>query len=557
MNDKKKGTIAGQLRLFSNFSIRTFLVNAVLMLVFLLIIGLNFHSFYNVEYVTDKYQMEIRKDVQTINKRLLFALASNDASITASQKEDLEKRFDKISGYFSVISKNLNNEALGNELTKDWNAVRDASFEMLALVDKGDVSGALAYYNSTLNDVSETLADALDNTGTLAEAQAKKRYNTINIITMLAVLALCASFAVIVVINRKKTKSLVTGIEEDLQILIDASEEIAKGNVHVDIDYHEDNEIGKVADRLSEAVDSIASYIDEISDIMATMASGKFNVSFKKDFAGDYKDIQTAIDSFTVEISQSMKEIMQVSKMVSDGAVQLADAGQSLADTVTSQANIVDELSVNVNKITNEISGNAGKAENISRETGVVADDIVAGNKKMQDVVKAMNAISESSQEIAKIIDTINSIASQTNLLSLNASIEAARAGEAGKGFAVVASEVSQLAGQTAEAAKNTSDLIGTSLRNVEAGISVAGETADELEKMVGQVQGIAGKVKTIAEDSTTQAAAVKGMSGDIGQIANAGQNNAATSEESLALSYEMSDHAKYLKELVDKFELR
>ncbi len=383
MEKKQKGTIAGQLRKFSNFSICTVLINALLMFVFLLVIGLNFHGFYNVEYVTDKYQMEIRKDVQTINKRLLFALASNDAGVTASQKEDLEARFTKISGYFGVISKNLNNATLGNELSEDWNAVRDASFEMLALVDAGNISGALEYYNSTLNDVSETLADALDYTGSLAEAQAKKRYVTINIITFFAVFVLCASFAIIVVINRKKTKSLVQEIEDDLQVLIDATGEIAKGNVHVDIDYYEDNEIGKVADQLRDAVNSIVSYIDEISDIMATMASGKFDVKFNKDFEGDYKDIQTAIDSFTVEISQSMKEIMQVSKMVSDGAVQLADAGQSLADTVTGQANIVDELSVNVNKITDEISGNAGKAEGISRETGVVAEDIVAGNRKM------------------------------------------------------------------------------------------------------------------------------------------------------------------------------
>ncbi len=553
----QRQTIAGALKQFSGFTIRMFLLSAIIMGIFMALIFVNVYNFYNVQFVTENYQMEIRKDVQTINKRLLFALASGDEKVTADQKEDLEGRFPKIQGYFSKISKNLNNKDLGNRLDTNWKAFENASFEMIALIEAGDAEGALAYYNSTLNDVSETLADSLDETGELAGKAAGNKYKTILVIIGISVLVLICAQIVIMVMNKKTTTYLVKEIGDDLDILKRASTEIAAGNVHVEIDYDSDNEIGIVARELRKAVDSLAYYIDKIENVMSTMAGGNFNINFERDFDGDFKSIQDAIESFSREISESMNEITEVSEMVSDGASQIAGAGQNLAETVTNQANIVDDLSVTVDKITDQISGNSTDATSISREVEAVAGNIVDGNKRMQDVVKAMDAISASSHEISKIIDTINAIADQTNLLSLNASIEAARAGEAGKGFAVVATEVSQLAGQTVEAAQNTAGLINASLKSVEEGITIANNTAEQLDGMVAQVQGIAAKVKTIADASNQQAESIKEMSASIKEISTVGQNNAATSEQSLAISSEMSEHANSLRGLVEKFELR
>ena len=554
---KKKNTIAEALNDYSAFTIKMFLGITLLIALFLAVIFVNIYSFYNVQFVTETYQMEIRKDVQTINKRLLLAVASNDSEVTNAQKEDLEGRFPKIESYFTTISKNLNNDELGTQLTTNWKEFENASFEMLSIVESGDSEGALEYYNSTLNDVSETLADSLDETGVLAENAATGKYRTILAIIVATIIALIIALVVIITISRKRSKELVNNIEEDLDVLAKATEEIAKGNVHVEIDYDADNEIGKVVNQLRTAVNSLVYYIDEIGNIMSTMAEGNFNINFDRDFDGDFRDIQTAVESFSQQISDSMTEIMEVSDMVSDGANQIAGAGQNLADTVTSQANIVEDLSVTVNQITDQISSNSTDATSISKEVEVVAENIVEGNKRMQDVVNAMDAISSSSQEISKIIDTINEIADETNLLSLNASIEAARAGEAGKGFAVVAGEVSKLAGQTVEAAQDTAELINASLKNVEIGISIANDTAEKLSSMVEQVQGIAVKVKTIADASNSQAESVKEMSSNIGEISSVGQNNAATSEESLALSYEMNEHANSLKGLVEKFNLK
>ena len=554
---RKNSTIAGSLHEMSAFTNRMTVGLSVLMLLFLIIIGVNFLNFYHVQYVTEKYQMEIRKDVQTINKRLLFALASQDAAVTAEQSEDLQSRFAKISNYFDTISDNLNDEALGSKLKTAWNDVRDASFEMLDLVDSGDQAAALEFYNDTLNQKSEVLADLLDEAGELADAAVDGKYKTIVAVSVIALIVLICACAVNIIMSAIRNKKLITEIEGDLAVLKDASGELARGNVHVNINYEKENEVGEVADQLRIAIASLTEYIDKISEVMSTMADGNFNIRFNKDFEGDFISIQQAIESFSEQISDSMREIIEVSGMVSAGAGQLAEAGKNLADTTTNQADIVSDLSRKVNTISDEISGNSTDAENISRDVDGIVDSIIEGNKKMEEVVKAMNAIAASSEQISNIIDTINNIADQTNLLSLNASIEAARAGEAGRGFAVVASEVSQLAGQTQQAAQNTANLIGDSIRTVGNGIDIANDTAEELNKMVKQVEEIRGRVKQISDASVVQAGSVQELSTNIDKIAEEGTNNAATSEESLALSSEMSEHANSLKNMVDHFELK
>ena len=557
MNNRKNATIAATLKSMFSFTNGMLALNSVLMIAFLVVIALSVANFYKVDYVTETRQMEIRKDVQTINKRLLVALASNDPAVTQAQADDFSERFDKIQGYINTVTKNLHDESLQKELTDDWKAFSDASYEFLDYVNEGKSAEALDFYNTSYNDTSEKLADALDLAGNKADSAIENKYHLIMALTMLAVVVAAIVMVVCHMITKKRSDKLIREISEKLGILVSASEEIAKGNVHVAINYDNEDEIGKVAGELRKAISIMAAYIDDIKNVMSTMAAGNFNIRFEEAFMGDFLDIQLAVDRFAEQISSSMNEIMIVSGEVSGGADQIAGAGRSLAESCTDQAGIVDDLSNTVNEITKQIEDNAHEASNISREVDTVSEGIIAGNEKMQDVVGAMRQIEATSHEIGNIIDTINNIADQTNLLALNASIEAARAGDAGKGFAVVANEVSSLAGQSVTAAQDTTKLIEAAVNAVNDGMSIANSTAEELTAMVEKVKEINNMVNTIAKASEQQAQAVKELNANIANISSGVETNAATSEESSALSMGLNEQADSMKNLVNRFTLR
>ncbi len=556
-NMSKRGTIEGSLKGFALFIFVTFLALAALMIFFLRMIRANFDGFYHVEFVTEQYQMEIRKDVQVINKRLLFALASNDPSVTADQQADLEKRFDKISGYFGTISANLNNAELGNRLNKNWDAVRDASFEMINLINAGDMDAALDYYNSTLNEVSETLADSLDETGELAEKEAEAKFNKTMQIIRFATIIFLVTLAVIIAITEFISLRLIKSIGNDLGILIRATAEIAKGDVHVDIDYHKENEIGMVADQLRKAINAIAAYIDDISNIMSMMAAGQFNVRFSREFDGDFRAIQDAINRFTRDISDSMRTITAVSATVSDGSTQMAEGSQSLANGTTRQASAIEEISATIQDVSTQIATTADNAMQAGKLSEKTQEKVNCQDVEIQNMLHAMREISDTSTEIEKIIKTIEDIAFQTNILALNAAVEAARAGAAGKGFAVVADEVRNLANKSQEAAQSTSALITASISAVGKGSEIAAATAESMKDVKEMSAQTAKLIVDIANASQEQSESIKQITAGVDQISQVIQTNAATAEQTSALCTSLNGQSNQLHERVARFELR
>ncbi|MDI3536482.1 MAG: methyl-accepting chemotaxis protein [Eubacteriaceae bacterium] len=333
--------------------------------------------------------------------------------------------------------------------------------------------------------------------------------------------------------------------------------EVTQGNLSVTMEGNYAGENGRIKEDLNQTITFLRRYVYEISETLEKVGAGDLSQEINTEYLGDFIGIKNAINDITTRLSETMKEIENAAGQVDSGSRQISDGGQSLAQGTTEQASSIEELSASIDEVAAETKKNAADANSANELAREVRSHAESGNAQMSEMVTAMAEINQSSSDISKIIRVIDDIAFQTNILALNAAVEAARAGQHGKGFAVVAEEVRTLAARSAEAARETTDLIEGSINKVEAGTKIADETAESLSEILGQIEKVTSLVERIARASNDQASEIAQITTGIEQIAQVTQTNSATAQQSAASSEELSGQAQMLKAMVDTFILK
>ena len=523
-------------------------------------IGDNLSSFYRNNYTVTINVWLAKREMQAARGDILNAILESDVEESAEYIDKAKESLRNMRATFPVIRNSFKGDiAMVDRVDKRLQEAIVYRDKVFALVETGKTDEAYEVMKSSYIPVLNQMADLLQQIADVAAHNAQDmvkegeyaQASAITVIMIIMTFSIVSAALLGIYISNS--------IRKPVKEIEDAAQQLANGQLDgVCVSYTSRDELGKMSDSIRDLISYQKTIIEDISDILGDMSEGNFKVqsNVNEYYMGHYDRILVSMWGLRDKLSDTLWRISQSARQVANGSEQVSSGAQILAIGAEEQADSIEKLAIAVNEISEQVRVTKENADKARNQTDRAGAQVSESNQQMQEMISAMNIISERSDEIYKIVKTIQDITFETNLLALNASVEAARVGELGTGFAVIAREIRSLADKTAMASKNTTALIKESVAAVKNGEKVAHTAADSLLQVIECTKQVIFMVDRIASATENQHKSISNITAEVRQVSDVVQNNASISEELAAASEELSTQTQMLDHMIGQFQL-